>query len=892
MLGFSRLASLWRNLRHRDRVERDLDDELLATLDLLIDEKIARGVEPREARRRAMIEMNRIEPIKEQVRDIRAGMFMDTLLQDLKYAIRHMRRSPGFAAAAILTLACGIGANTAMFTMLNAMVLKRLPIAEPDKLLAIVPINSRGTNRTTPMSAVAELRDGPLDHLCAYLGSINVPVLANNGPLETNTTFMTSECLDAFGIAPILGRGLTEADAPINGAGAHVALISHRLWTNTYRRDPAVLGQSMLVNNVAVTIVGVLPVGFTGLEIDNGIDIFTPFDAVIPAARGRRQLASYLLGRLRPGFTIEGATAQLEARWPALLQAVLPANMAPTERTQLMDSKPRLLSLGTGTSRLRERYSQPLMLILGLTALLLVLACINLGGLLLARLNARSSELAVRLALGGTRWRIAQQMLVENGVLALAGALLAVPVGYLTATTLASLITPTNVPYSISFVPDTRVLTATMAIALLVAALMSALPIWFAARRKTAASIRWDRTIVGATGWWGRGLLVAQVALATVMLVDASLLVRSLYFLSNGDLGIRTENLLTVRMWPLPTATVYGRSNREIYYPPLGERVRALPGVTAVAFASVSPRATGTSAGSPIAWKGEPYDNGLTANGFDSISPAYFETMGIRLLAGRDISWQDTMSTTPVAVVSESLARALTPDGNVIGRTFTMRTLPVDLEFSIVGVVSDATQGNPRDSHLRTIYRSMLQVGPNSALNPNLIIETTDPLSAASGVRQLLAEYGRDYAQEVISVNDLLARAPSTERMSATVAGAVSGMAVLLALIGVHGALGYSVARRTREIGVRVAIGATPWSAARSVIREALIVCALGVTIGLPLAAVAARSLRSLMFGISENDPMTFGGAAIVFLILGLVAGLAPARRAATIDPVIALRAE
>jgi predicted permease len=888
----SRLASLWRNLRHRDRVERDLDDELRATLDLLIDEKVAQGMEPGEARRRAMIELNRIEPIKEQVRDIRAGMVMDTLIQDIKYAWRHMRRAPGFAAAAILTLALGIGANTALFTMLNAIVLKRLPIADPDRLMAIVPINSRGLNRTTPMSAVAELRDGPLDHFCAYLGGLVLPILANDVPVQTSTTFITSECFNAFGIAPILGRGLTEADAPITGAGAHVAVISHRLWTSIFNSDPAVLGKSMLVSNVPVTIIGVLPEGFTGLEIDTGVDVFTPFDAVLPAGRGRRQLASYLLGRLRPGVTVEAATAQIESRWPAVLDAVLPANMAPTERTQLLDSKPRLMSLGTGVSRLRERYSQPLTMILGLTGLLLVLACINLGGLLLTRLNARSAEMAVRLALGAGRRRIAQQMLIENAMLSLAGALLAMPVAYLTAVTLASFLPPINVPYNISLVPDARVFALTAAAAVSVGILMSALPVWFATRRSAAAVIRWDRTIVGTTGWWGRGLLVIQVSLAIVMLVNASLLARSLYLLNSGDLGIRTDNLLTVKTWTLPSGTVYGRGDRDGYYPPLVEKVRALPGVTSVALASSSPRTTNTSAGSPVAWKGDAYDNARLANGFDSISPGYFATMGIRLLAGRDVSWQDTMSTARVAVVSESLARALKPDGDVVGRAIIMRTLPVDLEFQIVGVVSDATHGDPRNAHPRSIYRPILQVGPTSSLNPNIIIQTTDQRSAASGVTQILSSFGRDYAQEIISVNDLLARAPATERMSATVAGAVSGMAVLLALIGVHGALAYSVARRTREIGVRLAIGAAPSTAARSVMREGILVCTIGVAIGLPLAALAARSLRSLMFGVSENDPATFAFAAVIFLVLGVVAGLAPARRAASVDPAIALRAE
>jgi predicted permease len=886
-----RLRSLWRNLRHGDAVERELDAEIRATLDLLIDEKVAAGMDAAEARRRAMIEIGGIEPVKERVRDIRTGMVIDTLVQDIKHATRHFRRSPGFAAAAVITLAFGIGANTAMFTMLNAIVLKRLAIADPDHLLAIAPLNSRGLARTTPMSAVAELRDGPLDSLCAYLGALALPVMANNTPLQTSTTLITSECFNAFGIAPIMGRVITEDEAPILGAGARVAVISHRLWSTTFNSDPSVLGKSILVSNVPVSIIGVLPPGFNGLEIDSGVDIFVPFDSVLAAARGRRQLASYLLGRLRPGVSLEAATAQIETRWPAVLEAVLPANMAPTERTQLLDSKPRLISMGTGTSRLRERYSQPLTLILGLTGLLLVLACLNLGGLLLARLNARSPELAVRLALGGSRGRIAQQMLVENGLLAAFGAVLAMPVAYFTAVTLASFIPPSNVPYSVSFMPDAKVFGITAAIAITVAILMSALPIWFAARRTAAATIQWDRTIVRATGWWGRSLLVVQVALAIVMLVDASLLARSLHLLNTGDLGIDTHNLLTVKMWTMPTASVYGRSDRENYFPPLIETVRALPGVSKAALASVSPRLTTTTAGSPIAWKGSAYTDALTS-GLDAVSPAFFETMGMRLIAGRDITWQDNLKSAPVGVISETLARTLSPDGDVVGRSITMRTLPVDLEFLIIGVVSDASQGDPRNVHTRMIYRPLLQVGPVSQLVPNLIMKSTDFATAASGARQILDEFGRDYAQEVISVDDLLARAPATERMSATVGGAVGAMAVLLALIGVHGALAYSVARRTREIGVRLAIGASPRAAARAVVRETLLICTLGIAIGLPIAALTARSLRSLMFGISASDPATFVAAATVFLVLGLLAGLPPARRAAAVDPVTALRSE
>jgi predicted permease len=817
------------------------------------------------------------------------GLFLDTLFQDAKHACRHFRRSPGFAVAAILTLALGIGANTAMFTMLNTIVLKRLPIPDPGGLMAIAPINSRGLPRSTPMSAVAELRDGPLEHLCAYLGTVVFPVLANNQPVQTATTFVTGDCFTALGVMPIMGRGITDAEAPIHGAGAHVAVITHRLWTSTFAGDPDVLGQSMLVNNVPVTIIGVLPRGFTGLEIDSGVDIFTPFDAVLPAARGRRQLASYLLGRLRPGVSREAAAAQIDARWPALLQSVLPAGMAPTERTQLLDSTPKLVSMGTGVSRLRERYTRPLTLVMALTTMLLLLGCLNLGGLLLARANARSSELAVRFAFGGSNQRIAQQMLVESVLLSLIGAALSVPLAYATAVTLASFLPPINVPYSLSLTPDVRVLAVTAAVAIVVGVLTSALPIVFAARRNAPGQIRWDRSVAASRSPWGRTLLVAQIALAVVMLIDAALLTRSLYLLRNRELGIRTDNILTVKLWALPNAP-FDRSGRESYYPALLERVQALPGVRSAALAATTPRMPVMSSGSPVAWRGEDYGHITTA--LELVSPGFFSALGMRVIAGRDVSWQDNLTTERVALVSESLARALAADGNVLGRGIHIRTLPTDLEYVIVGVVSDGSMGDPREAHPRVVYRPLLQATPGGALNPNVIIDAADHVTAASGVRQILQEAGRDYAQEIITLDDLLARAPATERMSATVSGVVGAIAVLLAAIGIYGVLAYSVARRTREIGIRIAVGARPSMAAMAVVREALFICVVGVAIGIPLAALSARALRSLMFGVSETDAVTFVAAAAGFIVIGAGAALLPANRAARVDPVIALRTE
>lgn len=884
----NRLSRLWRNLRHRDRIERELDDELQATLQLLIDEQVANGADRAEARRRALFQMSGIEPIKERVRDVRMGVYVERLRQDIGYALRHLRRAPGFALAAIVTLALGIGANTAMFTMLNAIALKRIPIPDADGLMAIAPTNSRGLPRSMPMNAVAELEDGPLDHLCAYLGAVVFPVLANDTPVQTLTTFVTSECFNAFGVTPLLGRAITNEDSPIYGKGAQVAVISHRLWTSVYGSNPAVLGKSILVNNVPATIVGVLPRGFQGLDIDGGVDIFTPFDAVLAAGKDRRQLASYLLGRLRPGITMEGARAQIETRWPAVLQSVVPGGLDVTTRAQLLDSIPHLVTMGTGTSRLRELYSRPLTLVFGLTSLLLLIACINLGGLLLARTDARASELAVRLALGGTRWRIAQQMLIESLLLAFAGAVVALPIAYFTAATLASFIPPMNVPYGISFTPDMRVFATTAAIALLVGIAMSAWPLWFMARR-TTVQLRSDRSIVGVSRLWGRALLVAQVAASVVLLIDAALLTRSLYELNNGALGLRTDDVLTIKLWQLPNGPST-RSGRESYYPPLLEKIRALPGVDAAAFAGNAPRLGGRGPGSPIAWQGSGY--GELTTDLELVSPGYFSALGIRMLAGRDAEWTDTLGTQKVGIVSESLARALAPDGNVLGRAVHIRTMPTDLEYTVVGVVSDASLGDPHQTHPRVVFRPMLQAAANSAMQPNLVIRTQNFAATTSAVRSIVRDAGRDYLQEVISLNDLLARAPATERISATVAKVVGGIAVLLVLVGVHGTLAYAVSRRTREIGLRMALGAAPAVAAAGVVREAVVVCAIGLVIGLPLALMNARSIQTLLYGVSSTDPATFAATATALVALGVAASLVPARRAARVDPAITLRAE
>ena len=816
----------------------------------------------------------------------------DALLQDVRYAFRQFRQSPGFALAAILTLSLGIGANTAIFTILNTLVLRELPIKDPTGLIAVSGRNAQEQLRLTPITAIGELQrsGGPLQDLCGHNGIFVIPVEANEQPTQAALAFVTAGCFATFGVTPILGRAITDADAPLTSPGRHVVVIGHRFWTRMFGADPEVVGKTVRGEGVELTVIGVLPPGFGGLHVDSHAELFVPFDTVFPVSKRRRPGAAEILGRLRPGVTLAQATSQLDAMWPAMLEAMLPSTMVPSERADLLSATPRVERMGTGISFYRNRYARPLTMILWLTGALLLLACLNLGGLLLARLSARRSELALRMALGGSRWRIGQQMLIDSLLLSLSGAALAVPISFAIIAPLESFMT---VPYltlerSVTFDPDVRVLIVTALVGVTAGVLMTALPIWVALHRQGAAAFTWDRTIVRSTGRWTRGLLVAQVALSVVMLIGAGLLARSVYLLQRVDPGLEPDGVLVVRVLPVPNG--YSDISNASYYPALLDKLAAVPGVRSVGFGRAFPQRGSEISALPIAFVGDPHGDAQAL--LEITSPGFFETLGIPLLAGRFTSWADNTGTRHVAVVSESLARTLAPGGNVLGRRVRLGNDQEHQDVEIVGIVGNATQGNARRSAPPVLYRPALQ-WTRYPVNPTFVVATTGPLAPiTAGIRQVLKEAGREYANNFTMLDDFFRQAPTSERMSATLASVVAGLAVVLVFVGVHGALAYAVSRRTREIGVRLAIGATPGAAARTILRESLMVTVIGVAIGLPAAFLAARGLRVLLFGVSEADPLTFVATAALFLTIGLAAGMAPARRAATVDPMVALRAE
>ena len=813
---------------------------------------------------------------------------MDAVFHDARYAFRHLRRAPWFSAAAILTLALGIGANTAMFSVLNVLMLRPLAVKEPHQLIAASGRNDRDQLVLTLITAVSELeRSGPFAQVCAINGGRVSAADVAGSPTQSVVALVSGRCFDVFGVAPILGRGLTDEDSPLDAPGKHVAVISHGFWQRMFGADTNVLGKTIGMDGITLSVIGVMPAGFGGLQADGGTDVFVPHYSILPRRPERPSGASHIIGRLKTGVSFEQAAAELEARWPSLLQAVVPATLSGPERDLFLNARVRVERMTYGLWGLRDRYARPVTIVLSLTAALLLLACVNLGGLLLSRAAARVNELATQRALGASRARLMQQTLMESLIVAGSGAVLAIPVSLAFVEVLASFVPSTLVNHPVSFAADARVLLATAVCAIAAGVIVSVVPMRLSARGG-AVTFGWDRTIAGTLGRWTRGVLVAQVALSIVLLIGAALLSRSLYLLRHTELGVRTGNVLTLRIMPLPGG--YRGIDNATYYPALLENIRALPGARSAATTRLFPRLSGELTGGPIRLVGEP-DAAVRAQ-LETVSPGLFEILGVPLLAGRLPAWTDRANSQQVAVVSESLARRLHPSGTVIGRRVAYGSARADQDVVIVGIVGNMSLGNPRQAAFPVFYRPALQAGPFANYPTIIVAAEGDPLALVPAIRNIFSAGRREYVHDAQLLQTVFDQSPSAERMSATLAGAVAALAVLLAFIGVYSALAYAVSRRTREIGVRLALGATQSGVMRMVIGEGLQLTLIGTALGIPLAVAAARLLRTLMFGVSESDPAILIGCALLFAVLGATAGLVPAARAAHVQPGVALRAE
>lgn len=801
------------------------------------------------------------------------------MFQDVRFGLRRVFGSPGFSLSVAIIIAAGVGLAGAMGSVLNALAFRPAALPDPAKLVAVSSLDQRGLPRNTPLPAVDRLRAADLaaDGWCAYNSTIDA-VAAGGRVMEAYGELLSGDCPAVIAVPLALGRWFTSDEAPLTGTGRPVMVITHRFWQRMFDGRADVLGQLVDIQNVRVTVIGVMPESYRGFSQDLSTDFILPFNA------HRASSGGYMfLGRLRRGATLEQLQAQIQTLWPSVLAAVLPAS--PTRAQSLTEWSGGAESIGGGFSTLRRLYASPVRRLALLSGALLLLVCVNVGGLLVSRITSRSLEIAAMRALGATSIRIARPLAAECAIYALAGSLLGIPLAYAGAAAFATLLPIGNMAWAMDTAPDAGVIAAVVGASLAVAMVIAALPIWLATRR--APQLHSGRSVSRATSPWARALLVAQIAVTVVLVFTCGLIVRSFNGLRSVDRGFESESLLSIRLSANPGG--YQGMNAATYYPAVVQSVAALPGVRAVGLARYFGTINGQLPEQPVGFADR--TESATTGATEYISPGFFAAAGVPLLSGRDVTWGDLPAMTRVAVVSESLARGLAPDGDVIGRVIRHATSPATARLQIVGVVGNVSMGNFRRTDPRMIYLPSLQTGDTTFATVHIRTEGP-PLQLARAASAAIAGLGREhalgaYAEDVLFTNSIVA-----ERMGSVVSGAAAVLALAISCIGLFALMAHTVERRTREIGIRLAIGATPGAVATLIIRQALVLVVIGLVVGLPAAVGASSLVRSMLYGVTATDALTIAASSAALLATAVIGAAYPTVRAARVDPATALRAE
>jgi predicted permease len=699
---------------------------------------------------------------------------------------------------------------------------------------------------------------------------------------------VTGECANVLRITPSAGRPISAADAPVIGDGAPVALISHRLWQAEFGGASDVVGRALRVEGQPLTIIGVLPASYRGLNADEAPDIALPL-ATMWKFRGGRVLALHLVGRLKDGVTLAQARAHLRTVWPAAWVATNPAGLPPAATRASLAENLRVDSLTHGFSTLRFRFAQPLRVAVGLAALLVVLACINVGALLLSRTMARESEIAVLMALGASRGRLAANVAGQGMALAFVAALVAMPVAWWVSQLVAAIAWTGSRPLTMSVTP-TATTTAVFALVTLLAGTISSFPpaAWVLSRNFPLAASH-GRGVLAGTRRWRRALVGAQVSISFALMFCAALLVGNLARLQQLHLGYSHEGLRWTRLAPVPGgARVY---DFDSYTRSLLDAVAALPQVEQVALANAFPstEVRHTTAQFPIERVGRA-DGGSTRGMMDRVSPGFFNTVGIRLLGGREFDWTDALTAPPVAMLTKPLADRLFPDGNAVGQQIRVpgRT-PQDL--TVVGLVDDFSPGDPRIRNVARIYIPMMQE-PRAVTAPAVLIRVRDDRDLLSAVRGAVTPLGRHDVSMLASIADQTNRFLTQERLLSGLSIAFGFIGILVGGLGLYAMLAHSVATRAREIGLRMALGSTRRGACALIASEGVLAVAVGVAGGAPLAVAAGTTVRTLLFEGSGANGFALMAAVVSTLLAAAVAALVPSLHAARTDPAVALRTE
>jgi predicted permease len=833
---------------------------------------------------------------------------MITSLTDLRLALRGLRRSPLFATVAILSLALGIGANTAIFTLIDQILLRKLPVKAPEQLVMLYQRGSHnGSNMGSRMHSYPMYQDyqkqaQPLaEVLCRRLVPASVSI--DNRTERVEAEMVSGNYFSMLGVPPALGRVFNSQEDDQVYQGHPVVVLSYDYWTNRFARDPAILGKKILVNDYPMNIVGVSAQGFAGLDPAQSPQIRVPVlmkPAMVPDwgwvhMDDRRTRWVQVFGRLKPGYTVESAKAPLQGLFTQIraYEMTLPAakDWSAYSRDRFMKGQMLVESAATGYSGLRNDFSTALVVLMCMVGLVLLIACANVANLLIARGFMRQKEIAVRLSLGASRGRLVKQLLVESLVLSCAGGAVGLGLAVVLTRGLLALVPAEGQPLLISAHPDVRILGFTFSLTLATGVIFGLLPALRASRPDPWTTLKDTVGSIAGTGgslFLRKGLVTVQVALSFLLLFGAGLFVRSLQNLKTTDTGVALDNLVTFQL--SPALSGYDEPRAVQFNQELLERLRFAPGVKSAAMAAV-PVLAGNEWDSSMAVEDHHFADGEDMQAFmNALSPGYFETMRIPILEGRDFRRSDIKNQSTVAIVNRRFAEHFFKGKSPLGKRLGWGGGPNSkLTIEIIGVVADSLYEGPREGVRRQVF--VPNWGRNSAA---FYVRTNTSASSSYGViRNEVKQL--DAAMPVYEMKTLEAQLDETlltDRLIALLSAGFGLLATVLASIGLYGVMAFVVARRRKELGIRLALGAQPGLVIWMVMREVLLLLSIGLAVGIPAALALGRFVSSQLYGIQPNDPRMAVWTVVLLTVVSAVAGMIPAHRASRIDPILALRYE
>ena len=901
---FSRLAAIWRNLRHRDRVDRDLDAEVHAVYDILVDEKLKSGQSLEQARRAANLELGRVHTVTQRVREERSGAALDAVIKDVRYGARMLRANPGFTFVVVLSLAIGIGANSALFSIANALLLRTLPVPEVNDLYQ-VRIQSRQPVARQAFSYpfFTQLRERmPQGGRLAAMSRIaGMRARINNGQVErAGVQLVSGDYFNVLGLQPVMGRLLSPDDDRVAG-GHPVAVVSHAFWSRRLGGAPSALSAGLELNGTTFSVIGVAPPGFTGVWLESPVDVWIP--AMMQAdVRYMQSFSAENADMLKPWIPQDGLrwlelltradrpdgpeAAALNTVYRADLLRRADAIEDPAERALSLDRSLTLDSFAHGLSGLRTQFRAPLFALMAMVGLLLLIACANTANLLLARATNRQREMAVRLSIGASRGRVIAQLLVESLLLAGLAALVGLALAPLASELLVRMTIGVDsgpLPFSVGV--DRQVLVFTAGIALVTGLLFGFAPAWRATDLSLADALKTGGrgTRSGARMNLSKTLVIAQVALSLLLAAGAGLFARSLGNLVAQPLGYQQHVL-----WAAINPNIGGYTLQELptLYRAIIERAEALPGVESASIAMCGLMTGCRSAADGLFISGYTAQPGeqvvLQENRVDS---KYFDTVGMTIAAGRGFTPEDSTNGRRVAVINEAAARRYFKDRDPIGQLFGYDKPDTE----IIGMVRDARVNTVREEAAPMAFYP-LDATP-SFVGSMHVRASGDPEATAAALRKALQEAAPQLpVDRIVPISTLVAGTLRQERLIARLTTVLGLLALGLACLGIYGVMSYAVKQRTAELGIRFALGAPRPNVLWMVFRESLLLTLAGVLIGLPLLVAAARAISGLLFNVTATDPVIIGGAMVVLLIVGATSSYLPSWRASRVDPLTALR--